>query len=137
MKVYQQSIASACQLDWPKDRILIQVLDDSSDELLQILIRNEVNSWKEKGVNIIYRHRFVRTGYKAGNLHSAMSCDYVKNYEFVAILDADFQPNPDFLILTVPHFKVTNLHDYLSPIIDHGYPHFPYLATFTFLFFLF
>ncbi|CAH1420704.1 unnamed protein product [Lactuca virosa] len=104
-EVYQQSIASACQLDWPKDRILIQVLDDSSDELLQILIRNEVNSWKEKGVNIIYRHRFVRTGYKAGNLHSAMSCDYVKNYEFVAILDADFQPNPDFLILTVPHFK--------------------------------
>ncbi|KAI3500843.1 hypothetical protein L1887_36669 [Cichorium endivia] len=104
-EVYQQSIASACQLDWPKDRILIQVLDDSSDELLQILIRNEVNSWKEKGVNIIYRHRFVRTGYKAGNLHSAMSCDYVKNYEFVAILDADFQPNPDFLTLTVPHFK--------------------------------
>nr|XP_043616656.1 xyloglucan glycosyltransferase 4-like [Erigeron canadensis] len=104
-EVYQQSIASACQLDWPKDRILIQVLDDSSDELLQILIRNEVNLWKEKGVNIIYRHRFVRTGYKAGNLHSAMSCEYVKNYEFVAILDADFQPNPDFLILTVPHFK--------------------------------
>ncbi|GJV47703.1 xyloglucan glycosyltransferase 4-like protein [Tanacetum coccineum] len=104
-EVYQQSIASACQLDWPKDRILIQVLDDSSDEMLQVLIRNEVNIWKEKGVNIIYRHRFVRTGYKAGNLHSAMSCDYVKNYKFVAILDADFQPNPDFLILTVPHFK--------------------------------
>ncbi|MFS7970630.1 putative glycosyltransferase [Helianthus anomalus] len=104
-EVYQQSIAAACQLDWPKDKILIQVLDDSSDEVLQILIRNEVNLWQEKGVNIIYRHRFVRTGYKAGNLHSAMSCDYVKNYEFVAILDADFQPNPDFLKLTVPHFK--------------------------------
>ncbi|KAJ0667374.1 putative glycosyltransferase [Helianthus annuus] len=104
-EVYQQSIASACQLDWPKDRILIQVLDDSSDELLQMLIRNEVNAWREKGVNIIYRHRFIRTGYKAGNLHSAMSCDYVKDYEFVAILDADFQPNPDFLQLTVPHFK--------------------------------
>lgn len=107
MKVYQQAIASACQLDWPKDRILIQVLDDSSDELLQILIRNEVNIWREKGVNIIYRHRFIRTGYKAGNLHSAMSCDYVKDYEFVAILDADFQPSPDFLTLTVPHFQVT------------------------------
>ncbi|XP_076887851.1 xyloglucan glycosyltransferase 4-like [Bidens hawaiensis] len=104
-EVYQQSIAAVCQLDWPKDRILIQVLDDSSDEVIQILIRNEVNLWKEKGVNIIYRHRFVRTGYKAGNLHSAMCCDYVKNYEFVAILDADFQPNPDFLLLTVPHFK--------------------------------
>lgn len=111
--MYQQSIASACQLDWPKDRILIQVLDDSSDELLQILIRNEVNIWSEKGVNIIYRHRFIRTGYKAGNLHSAMSCDYVKNYEFVAILDADFQPNPDFLQLTVPHFQVTRTQSLL------------------------
>ncbi|KAL6518858.1 Xyloglucan glycosyltransferase 4 [Orobanche hederae] len=104
-EVYEQSIAAACQLDWPKDRFLVQVLDDSDDELLQHLIRDEVLSWKEKGVNIVYRHRFIRTGYKAGNLKSAMACDYVKDYEFVAILDADFQPNPDFLKLTVPHFK--------------------------------
>ncbi|KAL3629252.1 Xyloglucan glycosyltransferase 4 [Castilleja foliolosa] len=104
-EVYEQSIASACELDWPKDRFMIQVLDDSDDELLQHLIRDEVVSWKEKGVNIVYRHRFIRTGYKAGNLKSAMACDYVKDYEFVAILDADFQPNPDFLKLTVPHFK--------------------------------
>jgi len=107
IKVYTTSIGAACQLDWPKDRLLIQVLDDSDDEILQMMIRSEVSSWKEKGVNIIYRHRFIRTGYKAGNLKSAMSCDYVKDYEFVAIFDADFQPNPDFLKLTVPHFKVT------------------------------
>jgi hypothetical protein len=44
---------------------------------------------------------------KAGNLKSAMSCDYVKNYEFVAIFDADFQPGPDFLKKTIPYFKVT------------------------------
>lgn len=81
-------------------------MDDSDDELLQHLIRDEVMSWKEKGVNIVYRHRFIRTGYKAGNLKSAMACDYVKDYEFVTIFDADFQPNPDFLKLTVPHFKV-------------------------------
>ncbi|KAM7506650.1 hypothetical protein LguiA_017103 [Lonicera macranthoides] len=104
-EVYTTSIGAACQLDWPKDRLLIQVLDDSDDEILQMMIRSEVSSWKEKGVNIIYRHRFIRTGYKAGNLKSAMSCDYVKDYEFVAIFDADFQPNPDFLKLTVPHFK--------------------------------
>jgi hypothetical protein len=41
-----------------------------------------------------------RTGYKASNLKSAMSCDYVKDYEFVAIFDADFQPNVDFLKLS-------------------------------------
>ncbi|CAL5325204.1 unnamed protein product [Camellia sinensis] len=104
-EVYEQSISAVCQLDWPKNRLLVQVLDDSDDESLQNLIRNEVFSWKQKGVNIIYRHRFIRTGYKAGNLKSAMGCDYVKDYEFVAIFDADFQPNPDFLKLTIPHFK--------------------------------
>lgn len=104
-EVFAQSIGAVCQLDWPKDRFLVQVLDDSDDEVLQQMIRNECLSWKEKGVNIIYRHRFIRTGYKAGNLKSAMACDYVQDYEFVAIFDADFQPNPDFLKLTVPHFK--------------------------------
>jgi len=94
------------QLDWPKDRLLIQVLDDSDDESIQWLIKGEVSKWSQRGVNIIYRHRKFRTGYKAGNLKSAMSCDYVKDYEFVAIFDADFQPNPDFLKKTVPHFKV-------------------------------
>ncbi|XP_030954026.1 xyloglucan glycosyltransferase 4 [Quercus lobata] len=104
-EVFAQSIAAACQLDWPRERVLIQVLDDSDDGNLQLLIKDEVSSWCEKGVNIVYRHRLIRTGYKAGNLKSAMGCDYVKDYEFVAILDADFQPNPDFLKLTVPHFK--------------------------------
>ncbi|CAF2113977.1 hypothetical protein Bca4012_096093 [Brassica carinata] len=104
-EVYEQSISAVCQLDWPKDRMLIQVLDDSDDGSIQELIRAEVTKWSQKGVNIIYRHRLVRTGYKAGNLKSAMSCDYVKAYEFVAIFDADFQPNSDFLKLTVPHFK--------------------------------
>jgi xyloglucan glycosyltransferase 4 len=93
-------------LDWPRDRLLIQVLDDSDNKLVQILIKNEVSRWKQKGSNIIYRHRYYRTGYKAGNLSSAMAYDYVRDYEFVALFDADFQPNPDFLKQTVPHFKV-------------------------------
>lgn len=99
------SISAVCQLDWPNDRLLIQVLDDSDDESIQRLIKNEVLRWSQKGINIIYRHRLIRTGYKAGNLKSAMSCESVKDYEFVAIFDADFQPTPDFLKLTVPHFK--------------------------------
>ncbi|TVU42176.1 hypothetical protein EJB05_08569, partial [Eragrostis curvula] len=104
-EVYETSISHVCQLDWPRDRMLVQVLDDSDDEVCQMLIKAEVTKWSQRGVNIIYRHRLNRTGYKAGNLKSAMSCDYVKDYEFVAIFDADFQPNPDFLKLTVPHFK--------------------------------
>ncbi|XP_077237822.1 xyloglucan glycosyltransferase 4-like [Tasmannia lanceolata] len=104
-EVYAQSISAVCQLDWPRERLLIQVLDDSDEENIQLLIKNEVSLWSQKGVNILYRHRFIRTGYKAGNLKSAMACDYVKDYEFVAIFDADFQPNPDFLKRTIPHFK--------------------------------
>nr|CAB3498049.1 unnamed protein product [Digitaria exilis] len=65
----------------------------------------EVAKWQQQGARIVYRHRVLRDGYKAGNLKSAMSCSYVKDYEFVAIFDADFQPNPDFLKRTVPHFK--------------------------------
>ncbi|CAK9158516.1 unnamed protein product [Ilex paraguariensis] len=104
-EVYQQSIAAVCNLDWPKTKILIQVLDDSDDPTTQLLIKEEVCKWQQEGANIVYRHRVIREGYKAGNLKSAMNCSYVKDYEFVTIFDADFQPNPDFLQRTVPHFK--------------------------------
>ncbi|KAL9238027.1 hypothetical protein vseg_012506 [Gypsophila vaccaria] len=104
-EVYQQSIGAVCNLDWPKERMLVQVLDDSDDLTTQMLIKEEVHKWEAEGANIIYRHRVDREGYKAGNLKSAMSCSYVKDYEFVAIFDADFQPAPDFLKQTVIHFK--------------------------------
>ncbi|KAG6774075.1 hypothetical protein POTOM_021424 [Populus tomentosa] len=104
-EVYQQSIAAVCNLDWPKSKILIQILDDSDDPTTQLLIKEEVNKWQQEGAHILYRHRVIRDGYKAGNLKSAMNCSYVKDYEFVAIFDADFQPTPDFLKRTVPHFK--------------------------------
>ncbi|XP_028062093.1 probable xyloglucan glycosyltransferase 12 isoform X2 [Camellia sinensis] len=107
-EVYQQSIAAVCNLDWPNSKLLIQILDDSDDPATQLLIREEVHKWQQEGANILYRHRVIRDGYKAGNLKSAMNCSYVKDYEFVAIFDADFQPNPDFLQRTVPHFKQVN-----------------------------
>lgn len=104
-EVYQQSIGAVCCLEWPKSRLLIQILDDSDDPITQTLINEEVRKWQKEGANIIYRHRVIREGYKAGNLKSAMNCSYVKDYEFVAIFDADFQPMPDFLKRTVPYFK--------------------------------
>ncbi|KAG8377437.1 hypothetical protein BUALT_Bualt08G0032800 [Buddleja alternifolia] len=82
--------------------VLVQIPMCNEKELL---IKDEVHKWQQNGANIIYRHRVIREGYKAGNLKSAMNCSYVKDYEFVAIFDADFQPNPDFLKRTVPHFK--------------------------------
>ncbi|KAH6559281.1 hypothetical protein KP509_1Z016500 [Ceratopteris richardii] len=104
-EVYHQSIAAAAKIDWPRDRMLVQILDDSDDTETQTLIRNEVQKWHQKGINIKYRHRALRTGYKAGNLKSAMNCDYVQDYEFVAIFDADFQPPSDFLKRTIIHFQ--------------------------------
>lgn len=109
VQVYQQSIAAVCIQDWPRERMLIQVLDDSDNLDVQHLIKAEVQKWQQRGLRILYRHRLIRTGYKAGNLKSAMSCEYVKDYEFVAIFDADFQPGPDFLKKTIPHFKVTSI----------------------------
>ncbi|XP_039140201.1 probable xyloglucan glycosyltransferase 9 [Dioscorea cayenensis subsp. rotundata] len=104
-EVYQQSIAAVCNLDWPKSNMLVQVLDDSDDPTTQSLIKDEVAKWHQNGARIVYRHRVIRDGYKAGNLKSAMNCSYVKDYEFVVIFDADFQPTPDFLKRTVPHFE--------------------------------
>ncbi|GMI90629.1 CELLULOSE-SYNTHASE LIKE C12, Cellulose-synthase-like C12 [Hibiscus trionum] len=104
-EVYQHSIAAMCKLEWPRSKILIQVLDDSDDPITQLLIQEEVLKWQQEGANIVYQHRQIRDGYKAGNLKSAMRCNYVKDYEFVAIFDADFQPTTDFLKRTIPHFK--------------------------------
>uniref|UniRef100_A0ACD5VID7 Uncharacterized protein n=1 Tax=Avena sativa TaxID=4498 RepID=A0ACD5VID7_AVESA len=104
-EVYQQSIGAVCNLDWPRSNFLVQVLDDSDDVVTSALIKEEVEKWQREGVRILYRHRVIRDGYKAGNLKSAMNCSYVKDYEFVVIFDADFQPQEDFLKLTVPHFK--------------------------------
>ncbi|KAL2549021.1 putative xyloglucan glycosyltransferase 5 [Forsythia ovata] len=86
-EVHELSISAVCQLDWPKDHLMIQVLDDSDDESIQQLIKGEVSKWRQQGINIIYQHRLIRTCYKAGNLKSAKSCDYVKDYEFVADMD--------------------------------------------------
>jgi cellulose synthase/poly-beta-1,6-N-acetylglucosamine synthase-like glycosyltransferase len=106
LQVYQQSIGAVCSLDWPRSNFLVQVLDDSDDATTSALIKEEVEKWQREGVRIVYRHRVIRDGYKAGNLKSAMNCSYVKDYEFVVIFDADFQPHADFLKRTVPHFKV-------------------------------
>ena len=94
------------QLDWLKDYLPIQVLDDSDDEAIKLLIKAEVSKWSKRGVNIVHRHRLVRIGYKAGNLKFVMNCEYINNYEFVIIFDVDFQPNPNFLKQTIPHFKI-------------------------------
>lgn len=70
---------------------------------MQRLVVNECEKWKGKGVNVKYETRNNRNGYKAGALHEGLNKNYVKDCEFVAIFDADFQPDADFLLRTIPY----------------------------------
>ncbi|KAF0900097.1 hypothetical protein E2562_026830 [Oryza meyeriana var. granulata] len=106
-EVYKLSIGAACALDWPSDRVVIQVLDDSTDPTVKDLVEKECQKWQGKGVNIKYEVRGNRKGYKAGALKEGLKHDYVKECEYIAMFDADFQPESDFLLRTVP-FLVHN-----------------------------
>ncbi|KAM3325025.1 glucomannan 4-beta-mannosyltransferase 9-like [Capsicum chacoense] len=106
-EVYQLSIGAACGLSWPSDRIIVQVLDDSTDPITKNLVEMECQRWGSKGINIKYEVRDNRNGYKAGALKEGLKHSYVKQCDFVAIFDADFQPEPDFLWHTIP-FLVHN-----------------------------
>uniref|UniRef100_A0A3Q7JG80 Glycosyltransferase 2-like domain-containing protein n=1 Tax=Solanum lycopersicum TaxID=4081 RepID=A0A3Q7JG80_SOLLC len=106
-EVYQLSIGAACGLSWPSDRIIIQVLDDSTDPIIKNLVSMECQRWASKGIDIKYEIRDNRNGYKAGALKEGLKHPYVKQCDYVAIFDADFQPEPDFLWRTIP-FLVHN-----------------------------
>ncbi|CAK9182617.1 unnamed protein product [Ilex paraguariensis] len=102
-EVYKLSIGASCGLSWPSDRLIVQVLDDSTNEVLRALVELECRKWIEKGVNVKYETRNNRNGYKAGALREGLQKQYVKDCEFVVIFDADFQPEEDFLWRTIPY----------------------------------
>ncbi|RVX20007.1 Glucomannan 4-beta-mannosyltransferase 2 [Vitis vinifera] len=106
-EVYKLSIGAACGLSWPADRLVIQVLDDSTDPAIKNLVETECQRWAAKGINIRYQIRENRVGYKAGALREGLKRSYVKHCEYVAIFDADFQPEPDYLKRAIP-FLVYN-----------------------------
>lgn len=94
-------IDSCAQLDYPKDRLEIQVVDDSTDETVEI-VKECVDYWVKQGVDMKMVHRKNRQGFKAGALKDATP---LATGEFIAIFDADFRPNTDFLLKTIPYFK--------------------------------
>ncbi|MEM8739046.1 MAG: glycosyltransferase [Planctomycetota bacterium] len=98
--VARRIIDAACALDYPADRLQIQVLDDSTDNSRQICA-DRVAHWQAQGVDIELRHRVDRVGYKAGALAEGMT---TATGELVAIFDADFVPPRNFLKRTVHHF---------------------------------
>ncbi|XP_066370734.1 probable glucomannan 4-beta-mannosyltransferase 3 [Miscanthus floridulus] len=102
-EVYKLSIGAACGMSWPSDRVIVQVLDDSTDPTVKDLVELECKFWANKGKNVKYEVRNNRKGYKAGALKQGMLYEYVQQCDFVAVFDADFQPEPDFLMRTVPY----------------------------------
>ena len=101
MYVANRLISSAANLDYPAQRLEIQVLDDSTDET-RTLISRKVAALKRQGINIHHIHRQNRTGYKAGALGNGLK---TAQGEFIAIFDADFIPSSDFLHCTLPCFS--------------------------------
>ncbi len=99
--VAERLIDSACRIDWPKDKLEIQVLDDSTDHTTQIT-KATVEKWRALGFCINRIHRTDRKGYKAGALREALE---KATGEFIAIFDADFIPEEDFLHRAIPHFS--------------------------------
>ncbi|WP_235292053.1 cellulose synthase family protein [Portibacter lacus] len=101
MYVVQRLVDNITKFDYPKDKFEIHILDDSDDETVAIA-EAKVAEYKAKGFNIERITREKRTGYKAGALKAGMSS---AKGEFIAIFDADFLPNPDFLKNTIPYFE--------------------------------
>lgn len=97
--VIKRLIRSVIRFDYPKDKLRVQVLDDSTDDTSR-LAKRIVDFLSGKGFHIEYLHRKNRVGFKAGALEYGLQRS---DSEYIAVFDADFVPNPDFLKKTIPH----------------------------------
>ncbi len=100
MYVAKRIIEAVCNFDYPRDRLDIQILDDSTDET-QAIAAAEVDLQRRAGVTITHLHRTLRTGFKAGALQAGLGR---ARGDLVAVFDADFVPPPNFLREVVPQF---------------------------------
>ena len=98
--VAERLIDACAQLNYPLDKLQIQVLDDSTDQTTA-LVQRRAQCWQARGWQISVLHRVDRSGYKAGALAAALP---QASGEYIAIFDADFAPPPDFLLRALPPF---------------------------------
>jgi cellulose synthase/poly-beta-1,6-N-acetylglucosamine synthase-like glycosyltransferase len=112
--VVERIIEAAANLDWPRDRLQIQVLDDSTDRTTA-MARSAAEAHRSRGLDIEVIHRANRSGFKAGALANGLT---TAKGEFVAIFDADFVPAPDFLPKMMPHF-ISNSIGFVQARWDH------------------
>jgi cellulose synthase/poly-beta-1,6-N-acetylglucosamine synthase-like glycosyltransferase len=99
--VVQRLLDAAASLDWPAERLEIQVLSDSDDDTVTI-VEERVAWWRQQGVDISIVSRDNRTGYKAGALAHGLAR---ARGEFIAVFDADFIPHTGFLHATIPWLR--------------------------------
>lgn len=100
MYVAERLIDAVVKMDYPRELLEIQVLDDSTDETVAIASRR-VEHYRQQGIDISYLHRRNRQGFKAGALEAGMQ---VAKGEFIAVFDADFVPHKHFLMNTIHFF---------------------------------
>lgn len=92
-------IEACSKFNYPKEKLQIQILDDSTDETVAI-IQKELSNYPD--VNFQYLHRTDRKGFKAGALKEGLD---QATGEFIAVFDADFLPDTDFILQTIAHFE--------------------------------
>ncbi len=113
--VVERLIESVCAISYPRHLLEIQVLDDSTDETV-VVARAVCERKRKEGYNISHLRRDVRTGFKAGALKEGLA---QTRGEFVAIFDADFLPNPDFLAKTIPYLLADSTIGMVQGRWDH------------------
>jgi cellulose synthase/poly-beta-1,6-N-acetylglucosamine synthase-like glycosyltransferase len=105
MYVMERLLDNIAKIDYPSDKLEIQVLDDSTDETVETT-RAQIETLQATGLDIKHITRTDRTGFKAGALKEGL---IVAKGEFIAIFDSDFLPQTDWLKRTVPYFKDENI----------------------------
>ncbi|MDF7811242.1 glycosyltransferase [Hymenobacter sp. YC55] len=103
--VVERLLDACAALDYPIDKLHLQVLDDSTDETVG-LVAARVAHYRARGLRIDQVRRPDRQGFKAGALRHGLE---LTNGEFIAIFDADFVPKPDFLRRTLPYFDAPDV----------------------------
>ena len=99
--VVEETIRASCQVDWPKDKLLVHILDDSTDVESSKIIEEQVSYWRAREVDIRRLTRANRVGFKAGNMRYHFGSI---QSDFVAYFDADHRMEPNFLKRAVPLF---------------------------------
>ncbi len=101
MYVMERLLDNIVTLEYPREKLEIQVLDDSTDESI-VTTEKHIKKLQKTGINIQHIQRSNRQGFKAGALKEGLE---IATGEFIAIFDADFLPQKDWLLQTIPYFK--------------------------------